>query len=54
MLDTTQLTKDIGSILVGREAVEKGIINEVGGIQEALKKLHSMIAANKSKECSDK
>lgn len=59
MLDTTQLTKDIGSILVGREAVEKGVINEVGGINEALKKLYSMIDSNKktkkpnSKECSD-
>lgn len=54
MLDTTQLTKDIGSILVGRQAVEKGIIDEVGGIQDALKKLHSMIEEKrKSKECSD-
>lgn len=54
MLDTTQLTKDIGSILVGREAVEKGIINDVGGIQEALKKLYSMIDERKeSKECSN-
>ena len=54
MLETTQLTKDIGSILVGKEAVEKGIINEVGGIQQALGKLHSMIdEKKKSKECSD-
>lgn len=54
MLETTQLTKDIGSILVGREAVEKGIINEVGGIQQALEKLHSMIDEKKeSKECSN-
>lgn len=54
MLDTTQLTKDIGSILVGSQAVEKGIIDEVGGIQDALKKLYSMIETRKkSKECSD-
>ena len=53
MLDTTQLTKDIGSILVGKEAVEKGIIDEVGGIQSALQKLYSMIEEyRQSKTCS--
>lgn len=53
MLDTTQLTKDVGSILVGRQAVEKGIIDEVGGIQDALRKLYSMVEENQnSKECS--
>ena len=26
------LTKDVGTVLVGKEAVEEGIINEVGGI----------------------
>lgn len=36
MLDTRQLVKDVGSILVGEEAVQKGIINEVGGMKEAL------------------
>lgn len=48
MLDTTQLTKDIGSILVGRQAVEKGIIDDVGGIQDALKKLYGMIEEKKT------
>lgn len=43
MMDTSQLTKDIGSILVGKEAVEKGIIDQVGGIDMALEKLHEMI-----------
>lgn len=43
MLDTTQLAKDVGSILIGEEAVEKGIIDEVGGIKEALDKLYKMI-----------
>lgn len=47
MLDTKQLTKDIGSILVGAEAVDKGIINEVGGIQDAMKKLYSLIDASR-------
>lgn len=48
MLDTKQLAKDVGSILVGSETVEKGIIDEVGGIKEALNKLYSMIDAEKN------
>ncbi|MCD8337654.1 MAG: ATP-dependent Clp protease proteolytic subunit [Lachnospiraceae bacterium] len=43
MLDTGMLTKDLGTILVGGEAVREGLINEVGGIGEALKKLYCMI-----------
>lgn len=43
MMETKMLTKDVGTILVGGEAVKEGIINEVGGIREALKKLHSLI-----------
>lgn len=43
MLNTGILTKDLGTILVGEEAVKAGVINEVGGICQALKKLHEMI-----------
>lgn len=43
MMETKVLTKDVGSILVGEEAVKEGIINEVGGIKEAMKKIHEMI-----------
>lgn len=43
MLDTSQLVKDVGTILCGDEAVKEGIINEVGGIQDAIKRLHTMI-----------
>lgn len=47
MLATKQLVKDVGSILSGKETVEKGIINEVGGIKEALAKLKDMIEKEK-------
>ena len=47
MLDTKQLAKDVGSILVGKETIEKGIIKEVGGIKDALAKMNEMIEANK-------
>lgn len=45
MLETGMLTKDVGTILVGEEAVKHGIINEVGGINRAIEKLHDMIEA---------
>lgn len=48
MMDTGYMTKDLGTILVGKEAVEAGIIDEVGGIREAFRKLYRMIRkANK-------
>ncbi len=50
MMNTSMLTKDLGTILVGSQAVAEGIINEVGGIDEAMKKLHEMIEENKSQE----
>ena len=43
MMETGMLTKDVGTVLVGREAVEEGIINEVGGIKDAFRKLREMI-----------
>ena len=43
MVDTTQLSKDLGTVLVGRQAVEEGLICEVGGISKALEKLRTMI-----------
>lgn len=43
MLDTGILTKDLGTILVGGAAVQEGLINEVGGIRDALAKLYELI-----------
>ena len=43
MTETGVLTKDVGTILVGAEAVEYGIIDEVGGVDKAIKKLHQFI-----------
>ena len=43
MMETKVLTKDVGSVLVGKEAVKEGIIDQVGGIKDALKKLHKLI-----------
>ena len=43
MMDTETLTRDVGSILVGEETVKEGIIKQVGGIKEAVAKLHELI-----------
>lgn len=50
MLNPTQLVKDVGTLLEGEEAVKEGLINEVGGLKEALNKLHEMIDANERKK----
>lgn len=48
MMDTGFMTKDLGTILVGKEAVKAGIIDEVGGIRDAFGKLYSLMKkANK-------
>lgn len=36
------LSRDLGTILVGKEAVKKGLYDEVGGIAEAIKKLRQL------------
>ena len=46
MLDTKELVKDVGTILDGRSAVREGLIDELGGIREAMQKLHEMIDAS--------
>ena len=43
MLDSTQLVKDVGTMLNGEEAVRERIINQVGGICEAMQKLYELI-----------
>ncbi len=48
MLNPTQLVKDVGTMLEGPEAVAVGLIDEVGGLKEALAKLHQMIDENRT------
>ncbi len=50
MLETGELTKDVGSILVGEQAVEEKIIQEVGGIHQAFEKLKEMIREREQEE----
>ena len=49
MLNPTQLVKDVGTLLEGQQAVDEGLIDEVGGMSDALNKLHEMIESQKQK-----
>lgn len=43
MFRTGDLMRDIGTVLIGAEAVRVGLIDEVGGLAQALSKLEEMI-----------
>ena len=49
MLTVGELSQDIGSIIVGKQAVEYGLIDAVGSIKEAMAKLEEMIAQSRCK-----
>ena len=42
MFRTGELVRDVGTVLIGKEAVEFGIVNEVGGLEAALAKIRSL------------
>ena len=52
MLDTSQLVKDVGTMLEGPEAVREGLIDQVGGIREAMDKLYQLIGEAKAEKTS--
>jgi len=43
MYATDEIANDVGTILIGQEAVDYGLIDEVGGFSDALKKLRSLM-----------
>ena len=43
MMETSMMAKDLGTILVGQEAVDAGLVNQCGSIGDALDKLSGMI-----------
>lgn len=50
MMNTQDLTKDLGTLLVGEDAVRLGLIRQVGGIDKALGRLHEMIEENRKQK----
>lgn len=49
MLRTGELAADVGSVIYGEEAVRLGLIDEIGGLSNALEELHSMIKEHKKR-----
>ena len=43
MLTTYEIANDVGSILFAKKAVEYGLINEMGGLKDALEKMYELI-----------
>lgn len=47
MMATGEMATDVGTILYGKEAVESGLIDSLGGLSDALNELHTMIDQQK-------
>ncbi|MBO5317259.1 MAG: ATP-dependent Clp protease proteolytic subunit [Oscillospiraceae bacterium] len=48
MMATGEMATDVGTILYGKEAVSSGLIDHLGGLNDALNALHDMIRSNKT------
>lgn len=51
MMATGEMATDVGTILYGKEAVSSGLIDELGGLNDALACLHRMIDDSKAGTC---
>ena len=47
MMATGEMATDVGTILYGKEAVASGLIDRLGGLNDALTALHRMIGKQK-------
>lgn len=50
MLNTGEMAADVGSVIYGREAVELGLIDHLGGLSDALACLHRMMREAREEE----
>lgn len=49
LMQTDEIATDVGTILEGEDAVKEGLIDEIGGLSQAIDALHSMIAGQNGK-----
>lgn len=49
MLQTEELASDVGSVIYGEEAVRIGLIDRIGGLSDALDRLHEMMDERRNK-----
>ena len=54
MHEKDELVSDVGSVLIGKEAVECGIINEIGGLKDAIQKLKELIREDENLNSNNK
>ena len=54
MMATGEMATDVGTILYGKEAVSSGLIDQLGGLSDALKELHTMIKHHKEMQQKNK
>ncbi len=50
MMATGEMATDVGTILYGKEAVSSGLIDKLGGLNDALTTLHKMIDKSKQRK----
>ena len=50
MMATGEMATDVGTILYGKEAVSSGLIDRLGGLNDALSTLHKMIDKQKNRK----
>ena len=50
MMATGEMASDVGTILYGKEAVASGLIDKLGGLNDALSALHKMIERNNNQK----
>ncbi|MBH0229329.1 ClpP family protease [Halobacillus yeomjeoni] len=50
MFEKGNLTRDIGTNVVGQDAVDHGLIDAVGGVKEAMAKLNELIGKDKNSD----
>ena len=49
LLNNADIANDVGTVLFGKDAVEYGLINEIGGLSDAIEKLYSLIEEKRQK-----
>lgn len=54
MMATGEMATDVGTILYGKEAVASGLIDQLGGLSDALEALHGMIQNDRQCEKPEK
>lgn len=50
MLKTGELASDVGTVLFGEEAVKNGLIDELGGLSQSLKKLYELVEVDRKEK----